>query len=188
MRLAGRLALPTATFGALFVPSPNEGVSEDGSVLDRPGLRYRLDRDTGALRLSNVADPETSHAMVAQFGADGVYRDVATRVPVARALGDAAVLIDLDRAPAVDTDAPERDDESKLCPTPKPDQPGGRKLFDELYGQYLRQTVNPQHQLSPDVTFAPPSGTPSGWVHYDDCRGSDGGMIEAKGDYADMLD
>ena len=146
MQFAGRLALPAATFGALFVPSPNEGVSEEGSVPDHPGLRYRLDRDTGMLRLSNETDPDATHALVAQLGADGVYRDIATRVPVARALGDAAVLIDLDRTPAVDTDAPERDDEPKLCPAPKPDQSGGRKLFDELYGQYVRDNVIPQRQ------------------------------------------
>jgi hypothetical protein len=188
-RAAGRLALPAALFGAAFVPSPNTGVAEDGSIPDRPGLRYRLDRDTGTLRLSDANDADPTHALVAQLGADGVYRDVATRLAVARAIGDSVVLIDLDRAPAGSDDTDEQDDRPKLCPAPKDDQLGGRKLFDQMYEQYVRDTVNPQRrpQLPPGLTFALPGNTPSGWVHYDDCREADGAMIEAKGNYAEML-
>ena len=62
-------------------------------------------------------------------------------------------------------------------------------LFDQLYEQYVRDTVSPQRrpQLPPGLTFALPGDVPSGWVHYDDCREADGAMIEAKGNYARTL-
>jgi hypothetical protein len=41
--------------------------------------------------------------------------------------------------------------------------------------------------LPPDLTFALPANTKSGWVHFDDCRESDGTMIEAKGNYKKQL-
>ena len=151
--------------GAAFVPWPNDGTAEDGIVPDRPGLRHRLDHDTGTLRLADRADPDPTHALVAQLGADSVYRDVDTRVPIARALGDRVVLIDLDRAPA--HEAAMEKDGPKLCPAPKEDRPGGRRLFDVLYEQYVRDAVNPRRrpQLPPGLTFALPDDVPSGWVH-----------------------
>ena len=154
-----------------------------------------LVRSTFVLRSSTNApfadetDPDPAHALVAQLGADGVYREVETRVAIARALGDKVVLIDLDRAPATSDQTTEGDDGPKLCPAPKEDRPGGRRLFDVLYEQYVRDTVNPQRrpQLPPGLTFALPGDVPSGWVHYDDCREADGAMIEAKGNYAGFL-
>ena len=188
-RLAGRLALPAALFGAAFVPSPNGGAAEQGTVPDHPGLRYWLDRDTGTLRLADAGDPDPTRALVARLGVDGVYRDVDTGVAVARALGDRVVLIDLDRAPATAGEATAEDEGPKLCPAPKADRAGGRRLFDVLYEQYVRDAVNPQRrpQLSAGLTFALPGDVPSGWVHYDDCREADGTMIEAKGNYAGFL-
>ena len=193
--VAGRLALPAAAFGAVFVPSPSGGTSEQGAVPDRPGMSYRLDRDTGTLRLSLDNDPDPDHALVALLGADGIYRDVDTKVPIARAIGSQAVLIDLDLAPAaLDGDAPgpgpgSPTDEPKLCPDPSKDQGGGRKLFDIMYEQWVRNWVNPQRnpQLPPGIAFALPADTPSGWVHFDDCRDATGGMIEAKGNFTEML-
>ena len=132
-RFAQRLALPTAVLGAVLLPSPNPGIAAEGDVPGRPDLRYHLDHDTGLLRLSAKDDPDPSHALVAQLGADGVYREVETRIPIARAVGGTAVLIDPDRIPRTDGDATEDDDRPKLCPAPQLDKAGGRKLFDLLY-------------------------------------------------------
>ena len=58
-----------------------------------------------------------------------------------------------------------------------------------MYEQFVRAAVNPQRrpQLPFGLTFALPGDTATGWVFFDDCRESDGAMIEAKGNYADML-
>lgn len=112
LRLAvGRLAPPVSLFGAVFVPSANEGTSEQGSVPGRPGMSYSLDRDTGTLRLSLDSDRDPDHALVAHLGSDGIYRDVDTNVPIARALGSSAVIIDLDRAPYL-AEAPNEEGET----------------------------------------------------------------------------
>ena len=148
----------------------------------------------GTLRLSLDSDPDPDHALVAHLGLDGIYRDVDTNVPIARPVDSKAVLIDLDLAPlpsgggAAGSDSDR--DEPKLCPDPSKDQGGGRKLFDVLYEQFVRNHVNPQRnpQLPPGIAFALPADTKSGWVHYDDCREATGGMIEAKGNYSEMLD
>lgn len=104
-------------------------------------------------------------------------------------MGADAVVIDLDRAPARAADDAEDEQQPKLCPDPGPDRLGGRKLFDDLYAQYVRDIVNPQRrpQLPSDLTFALPDMTKPGLVYFDDCRESGGTMIEAKGNYADLL-
>ena len=195
VRFAARLSLPTAVLGAALIPSANPGLAEEGTVPGRSDLRYHLDRDAGLLRLSAAADPDPTHALVAQLGSGGLYREVETGVPVARALGDAVTLMDLDRGP-VEKDEPDGDRKAatsgagpKLCPAPTEDWAGGRKQFDVTYQQFVRDFVNPQRQpqLEEHLAFALPAATPSGWVHYDDCRESDGAMIEAKGNYADFL-
>lgn len=190
--LVGRLALPAAVLGAIFVPSPSAGTSQQGAVPGRSGMSYRLDRDSGTLRLSLDSDPDPDHALVALLGTDGIYRDVETKVPIARAVGSEAVLIDLDRAPAIaqtTVEEEETDEKPKLCPDPSQDQGGGRKLFDIIYEQWVRDNVNPQRkpQLPPGIAFALPADTKTGWVHYDDCQEATGGMVEAKGNYAGML-
>ena len=194
-RFAARLSLPTAVFGAALVPSPNPGLAEKGVVPGRPDLRYHLDHDTGLLRLSAADDPDPTHTLVAQLGADGLYREVDTGLPVARALGGAVTLIDFDGAP-VEKDEPNGDRKAiissegpKLCPAPSEDRAGGRMQFDVTYQQFVRDFVNPQRQpqLPEHLAFALPGSTATGWVHYDDCREADGAMIEAKGNYAGML-
>lgn len=189
---AAEAAAPAAFLGAVLIPSPNGGIAAEGEVPGQAGLRYRLDRDTGLLRLFEASDGEgaATAALTAQLGADGLYHEVDTGVAVARAVGG-AVLLDIDRASAVgvETAAQARKDQAKLCPAPQPDRLGGRRLFDEMYEQYVRNFNNPQRQpqLPPGLTFALPANTISGWVHHDDCRESDGTMIEAKGNYGDFL-
>ena len=187
--LASRLSTPTAVFGALFIPSPNPSIVTEGAFPGRSDLSYRIDHDTGVLRLTRTDDQHPTHAVVAQVGPDGVYRDVETRLPIARILGQGATLIDLDRAPTAMGESAERTDQPKLCPAPTPDWPGGRLLFDEMYQQYVRDQINPQRrpQLPSDLGFRLPANTKSGFVHYDDCRESDGTMIDAKGNYKEQM-
>jgi hypothetical protein len=133
-----------------------------------------------------------------------VYRDE-TGVPVARAVGG-SVIIDPDavRAAIAAQDAKDDEDadqmagvtaktdakieEPKLCPDPGPENVTGRKAFDVQYEQYVRSIVNPQRQppLPAGLAFSltdPATGRP---VVFDDCRESDGAMIEAKGHYEDV--
>ncbi|MEJ0093589.1 MAG: hypothetical protein WDN46_09155 [Methylocella sp.] len=80
-------------------------------------------------------------------------------------------------------------EEPKLCPAPEPHKPGRRKLFDVQYEQFVRSIADPQRQppLPAALAFSlmdPSTGKP---VFFDDCRESDGAMIEAKGHYAEMM-
>ncbi|QXX74164.1 hypothetical protein MHY1_00972 [Methylovirgula sp. HY1] len=46
---ASRFTLPTAVLGALIIPSPNDGVTAQGTLPDHPDVNYRLDRPEGML-------------------------------------------------------------------------------------------------------------------------------------------
>ena len=141
--------------------------------------------------------------VAARLGACGLYRDETGR-SITRAVGD-RVVIDLDALHAAikakesdeagvkigagaSTEA--RREEPKLCPAPADDQAGGRKAFDIQYEQFVRSVVNPQRQppLPPGLAFSLTNPSTGEAVVYDDCRESDGAMIEAKGHYAEMME
>ena len=155
--IAEGFSLPVALFGAAIIPSPSGRQSADGPVPDRPGLRFHVDYQSGTLRLFSPNDREATDALVAKLGQGGIYRDLASGVPVARAVAGDAVVIDLDRIPKAVTDVPSDDrDGPKLCPAPVPENTKGRMEFDVMYEQYIRDLNNPQRipQLSPGLTFA----------------------------------
>jgi len=176
----GELVGAGIVLGAVFVPSPSKAVTE-GAIPGQPGLSYRFDRPAGALRLFR-RDPAGSVTVVdARLNRDGIFFDAATGKPIARIVGgslvfDADRLADAVGEPRRRTDA----EEPKLCPKPEPDTPHGAKEEAWAYEDQIKRLINP---LQP---------TPRGWgvnlpdpatgrlVFFDDCRRSDGALVEAK--------
>jgi hypothetical protein len=204
--LAGLAALGTtiggtgAVAGALIVPYPNS-VTSEGSIPGSSDLHYRLDADTGLLSFSHETAAATELAALARQGQDGIFFDTETGIPVARNVGgslvfDAASLADVaedKRArsqadAAVRAGAEARTDSPQLCPDPGPDVPHGASPRAIAYQAQISALNNPERPLPPGVAVSlsdPASGKP---VVFDDCRESDGTMIEAKGPgYAKLL-
>ena len=202
--VAAGFAGAAAAFGLVFIPSLNGGVTSQGAVPGEPGLNYSLNHEDGSLIITRSGTAGDETVTAAHLGQDGVCRDE-TGAPVARAAGS-SVVIDPDAvSAAAAAKEKQKDDaganvsagaqtqtkreEPKLCPEPVPENINGRKAFDVQYEQYVRSIVNPQRQppLPAGLAFSltnPATGKP---VKYDDCRESDGAMIEAKGHYAEMM-
>jgi hypothetical protein len=198
--VAAGFAGAAAAFGLVFIPSPNGGVTSQGAVPGEPGLNYSLNHEEGSLRITRTGPAGDETVTAAHLGQDGVFRDE-TGAPIARAAGS-SVVIDPDAVRATASEREKQQDEAgarvsaeaqtetkreepKLCPDPGPENINGRKKFDVQYEQYVRSIVNPQRQppLPAGLAFSltnPATGEP---VRYDDCRESDGPMIEAKGHY-----
>jgi len=202
--VAAGFAGAATAFGLVFIASPNGGVTSQGAVPGEPGLNYSLNHDEGSLRITRTGPAGDETATAAHLGQDGVFRD-GTGAPIARAAGS-SVIIDPDAVRAAAAAKEKQQDnaganvsaeaqtqtkreEPKLCPDPGPENINGRKLFDVQYEQYVRSIVNPQRQppLPAGLAFSltnPATGKPTS---FDDCRESDGAMIEAKGHYEDLM-
>jgi len=201
--VAAGFAGATAAFGLVFIPSPNGGVTSQGAVPGESGLNYSLNHEDGSLTITRSGPAGDETVTAAHLGQD--FRDE-TGAPIARAAGS-SIVIDPDavNAAAAAKKKPKDDagakagtsteaqtqtkrEEPKLCPDPGPENINGRKKFDVQYEQYVRSIVNPQRQppLPAGLAFSltdPATGEP---VRYDDCRESDGTMIEAKRHYAEV--
>ena len=183
----GRFALPfitgaggaVATFGLLFIPSPND-IHVEGDVADVPGLHYAFNRDEAVVHFTYDANDGTRRTFTAWREGD-VVRDVTGKV-IGRVLPGDTVAFDL---AAIAPDLVKQD-EPKLCPEPPvADRQGSDqgKAYEEnrsrQYEDYVKKFIND-----------PP--TPSGLVYeltkkdgkqvtYDDCQRDSGILIEIKG-------
>lgn len=197
--VAAGFAGATAALGLVFIPSPNGGLFSQGAVPGERGLNYQINHDEGTLRITRAGKT----VVAARLGAGGLYRDETGR-PIARTVGG-SVIIDPDALhtavkakesdetsvkTGAEASTEAKREEPKLCPDPGPDKAGGRKEFDIQYEQFIRSIVNPQRQppLPVGLAFSLPNPSTGETVVYDDCRESDGAMIEAKGHYAEMME
>jgi hypothetical protein len=190
--LAG-LSTASVALGFLFIPTNRSPIVE-GSIANSPGASYRFDGDMGILQLrEDIGSFGAVIVSEGHIGLDGLFRDAMGRI-VGRYLSGSGVIIDADALPGFrmlpgSTTAPDAgphyDNEPKLCPDPSPDRPGAP--LDNPYQQYVSMLVNGR-ALPPGFAvslFDPISGKN---VVFDDCRLTDGTMIEAKGDgYLEML-
>ena len=181
-----------AVLGAIFIPSPNPGLTSEGAIPGDPGLRYAIDHDEGTLRLTRQDSTGADLAVVAQLRPDGVFREIETGTPIARAIGggivfDAATLASATAPtsrtlnPAVSTAEAQAKKEPNVCPDPGPDVPHGASEEAQRYQELISALNNPQRPLPAGLAVSlinPLTGKP---VFFDDCRESDGTMIEAKG-------
>jgi hypothetical protein len=79
-------------------------------------------------------------------------------------------------------------DEPKLCPDPSPDVPHGASERAQAYQEQISALNNPQRPLPADMAVSLENPLTGRNVVFDDCRESDGTMIEAKGPgYAGLM-
>jgi len=168
-----------ATFGLLFIPSPNN-IHVEGEVQGIPGLRYSWNRDEALLHFTYDAGGGEQRTFAAYVDGD-TFRDEQGRV-IGRLLPDGGILIDS----AVASPDLVKDDEPRLCPIPGPDKQN--KLGLE-YANYMKLFVNPPPNTTPSgIGFQLPNPKQAGnLVHFDDCRLTTGMMAEAKGPGYDGL-
>ena len=179
--LASAVVGPAAMLGAIFIPTP-AGVVSHGAMPGEPGLSYSFDEPAGLLRL--YRDDETGWQTVAEarLRPDGILAETETGLPIARMVGGSLVF-DADSLPEAKAEAEARSerDEPKLCPDPSRDVPHGASERAIAYQEQISRLNNPQRPLSRGDAVSllnPLTGKP---VVFDDCRESDGTMIEAKG-------
>lgn len=197
----GALALQIGTgavLGAVIV-WPGKSVVTQGPVPGNSDLRYSLNNDEGSLRFVRQTESGSETVAVTHQGRDGIYFELETGTPVARAIGgslvfDAAALADVaDEVPArsdaeTDASAQRRTEQPQLCPDPSPDVPHGALDRAVAYQAQISALNNPQRPLPPGLAVSLINPDTGKLVAFDDCRESDGTMIEAKGPgYAEMM-
>ena len=189
-----------AFFGTLFFPTSGGAVS-DGTLPDARDFSYHFDQGTGVLIVSRRHDDGTSETVFSgRHDADGVFRDEDHNA-IGRHLGS-SVALDADAIRGYEARAKSNDQSSagtnaqagtasnrndpKICPAPGPDKPGNKSPGAIAYQMYVGIVVN-KVPLPPGIGIKviKPDGDP---VYFDDCRRSNGALIEAKGmGYADAL-
>ncbi|GEM_PF-936217 len=187
---AGVAGVAGVVLNALFVTPAGNDVAE-GSIPGDPGTRYSLNNDEGVLRFLQGNEV----IAVAHRDLKGVFYDVETGIPVARAVGrsvvfDAQMLASIsaeDESEDAGTHAQAEQDsatektEPQLCPDPGPDAPHGARALARGYQEYISVINNPQRPLSAGLGVSLINPLTGKRVVYDDCRVSDGTLIEAKG-------
>lgn len=193
--IASRLSAPMAFLGTLFVPT-NRSLISRGAVPGNADVSFQFDRGEGVLTLSRSDDGSVLFS--GRYGADGIFRD-----NNGNAFGrvvDGAVVLDPDSLPGyassnrpaqsragaqaqTDTDR----DEPKLCPDPGLDRPGSDRGI--AYQSYIAGLINPELPTPPGMAVKLFNPVANKDVYFDDCRRTDGVMIEAKGPgYEDLIE
>jgi hypothetical protein len=187
LRVLSVAGLAAATFGLLFIPSPNN-LRVEGEVPEIPGLRYSWNRDELALHLTY--DHAGAQRTFAAYLDGDVFRDEAGRI-IGRVIGDNNVAVDLF---AVLPDLVKKRDEPRLCPEPARDVPGsdrGLQYKDNLARQYedfLKPLINPDAPTPSEYAYYLPNPEPaSRLVSYDDCEKKTSILFEFKSDYGGLL-
>jgi hypothetical protein len=180
-RLAAAAGGPAITLGAVLIPTPAGRVSE-GNIPGEPDLHYSFDEPAGMLRLYHEGENGRETIAYASQDAHGIFVDDETRVPIARYV-KGALVFDADSLPSEATDqaAEESRDEPKLCPDPGPDDPHDASERAWAYQEQISRLNNPQRPLIRGEAVSLFNRSLKDWVAFDDCRESDGTMIEAKG-------
>ena len=177
-----------ATLGAIFIPTP-AGVVSHGAIPGEPGLSYSFDEPAGLLRLH---DGEAGQQTVAEarLRPDGILAETETGLPIARMV-NGSLVFDADSLAesAAGAGARSERDEPKLCPDPDPDVPHGASERAIAYQEQISRLNNPRRPLPAGMAVSLENPLTGKNVAFDDCRESDGTMIEAKGPgYAGLME
>jgi hypothetical protein len=170
--IGARFSAATAFLGIIFIPT-NRSLLTEGTLPERPEVRYRYDQEAGTLELFRFDEQHQRQVIVAgRADADGVFRD-----DEGRALGrklDSSVIVDPDALPEAARRSDNRQNEPKACPAPTEENIAGRK---ERALAYQEQITGLPRGLSVKL-WSPEDGK---YIDFDGCRESDGTMLEAKG-------
>ena len=181
------VAAAATVLGTIFVPVQDNPLIE-GSIPGDTGLRYSLDNDEGVLRFLDAHSG--AEVAAARRGRDGIFFETETGIPVARMVGgsvvfDPAVLAneaeDSRAQSGAKTSADTSSNTPQLCPDPGPDVPHGASPRSIAYQAHVSAVNNPQRPLPPGLAVSLIDLKTGKRVVFDDCRESDGVMIEAKG-------
>jgi hypothetical protein len=188
LRVLAAAGAAAATFGLLFIPSPNN-LRVEGEVPEIPGLKYSWNRDETELHLTY--DHAGAQRTFAAYLDGDNFRDEDGRV-IGRVIGGNKVAIDLF---AVLPDLVKKRDEPRLCPVPARDVPGsdrGLQYKDNLARQYedfLKPLINPDAPTPSGYAYYLPNPKPGNrLVSYDDCEKKTTSILfEFKSDYGGLL-
>ncbi len=179
--------------GVIFVPWQKNPQSE-GSIPGDPDLHYKVDDDVGTLSLYHQTEDGSKELVaVAQRGRDGIFFEEETGLPIARGIKgslvfDADALADATDDRDTKAESEPKENEPRLCPDPGPDVPHGSSERAIAYQAQISALNNPQRPLPPGIAVSLIDPRTAKKITYDDCRESDGTMVEAKGPgYGRML-
>ena len=185
----------TTVLGIIFYPT-NRSLITEGTVPDHPDIRFKYDDDAGVFTIHRDGGDGSTYGFSGRTDADGVFRDDQGRA-FARRLADGTIIIDPDALPgpkATTTPQP------KLCPDPSADVPRGlhgpngeidpAKIDNAArYQKYVSEVVNgKENALDIGLGVALPNPVTGKMVTFDECRQSDGTMIDAKFNYLPMME
>ena len=186
--LAGRVAAVTAFFGIIFIPS-NRSLVRSGTLPERPDVDFEYNYDGDILTLWQGEGANSQVIFRGRPDAEGLIRDESGHA-VGRKLADGSVIIDPDAVPDTigSRSATDDDNDPKLCPDPVKDRPGHKTERAIDYQAFISGLVNPHDPLPPGMAIKLLNPKTGNDVFFDDCRQSDGTMIEVKGPgYLDMM-
>ncbi|WP_161607307.1 hypothetical protein [Methyloferula stellata] len=179
--------------GVILVPWQKNPLSE-GPIPGDSNLHYALDDATGRLQLyRRTEDGGKEQVAIAQRGSNGIFFETETGLPIAREVKgglafDSDSLAETTGDEGTEAQSQQKDDEPKLCPDPSPDAPHGASERAIAYQKQISALNNPQRPLPEGIAVSLTNPATGRRVVYDDCRESDGTMIEAKGPgYGRML-
>lgn len=172
-------------FGAIFVPFNKQNMTT-GTLPGDPDLHYTY--NPGDQPFLEIHHGDEVLAIAKRVG--DIFYESETGTPIARMVGDHLVF-DADSIASVGefgrTEARAKSvsesetEEPQLCPDPGPDVPHGASALSIAYQAYISFLNNPTRALPPGMAVSLPDPDSPRRVVYDDCRESDGAMIEAKG-------
>jgi hypothetical protein len=119
---------------------------------------------------------------VGTLGPDGQFRDPDGKV-IGRLIKGVGVAVSL----ATLTDIA-RNDGPDLCPKPPVPDRNGARAADRDYEDFVKRIVNPDNPTPRAMGYSLPNPTmKTGAIIFDDCEHKTGTMIEAKGNYANLI-
>jgi len=181
-RLAAGAAGPFVTLGAIFIPTPAGRISQ-GAIPGEPDLHYSFDEPAGVLRLYREGENGRQYvAWATRAPPHDIFIDHDTGEPIARLINHSLVF----DADSLAEDGPgsrpgSETDEPKLCPAPSKDVGHGASERADAYQAQISRLNNPQRPLPPGMAVRLNNPETGNDVVFDDCRVSDGTMIEVKG-------
>jgi hypothetical protein len=188
----------TTVLGIIFIPT-NRMLITQGTLPDHPDIKFTYDDEMGRLTIHRDGADGGSHGFSGQLGHDGVFRDDQGRA-FARRLDDGTIVFDPDALPDLKAGPATTNDQPKLCPDPSQDRrrglhgPDGEIDPEKIdnaarYQKYISEVVNgKENALDYGLGVALTNPVTGNLVVFDECRRSDGTMIDAKEGYLSMME